>query len=663
MAPPSISPFLDRLALPQPALQRAAVRSIFAHYKKAPSHEQPNSALGREALTLCLTHQSHAVVDESAQQLVRLVSERPDLQDSGQAVEALLEGLREVSLGGVGPLVSALGAILRNSLNGQWKKDKWQAPTLHSPRNDGRTSELLTAGSLSEFSFFSAPSKGAVSDQGARSQGGVLPESKASQSLTADSKSSGELHPFQRAILLSGECQEPVLRQVAILLTQSVETGACREMLLHLRPFITFAFLEKGAFLGRRLVGTLVGIAASCGPELAGLILELLTWHVGLLRLGGGNLHQGTLLAALTEDLTSLIQVLLEKTQQEESEQSSTTSDLEQGFPGGVKIVTIRLVGTLVGTCFEAQRSGLSALPILQATGRLAALLPAEFSHRLLPALAWLLSAAQIEQEQLSILRLISMALDSEVNEKPASSEEGAHSQMYEESLVAMTVLPVIQLLALPSGLLRNAAIGALNKVEQICSKGGIKVRPVAADVRDGGNQARQRDQQGGAFAEELSSGFWGFWLISGEAKLAMSIESLVTNLWKGAHNQNQGEEPNSFSSLPLSASPKVEALDGTVAWLAALGAHLKTVPPRKQGSKSAQESKSKCSGDLVRIAFFVAGALMMHPDGRVRVESARVLGFAARLDPVQAVPLLPAVLWWLRREETLVRLPLGVDF
>jgi hypothetical protein len=659
MAPPPFSPFLDRLALPQPALQRAAVRSIFTHYKKAPSHEQPNSALGREALTFCLTHQSPAVVDESAQRLVRLVSERPDLQDSGQAVEALLEGLRQVLPGGVGPLVSALGAILRSSLIGQWKKDTWQAPTLHSPGNVERTSELSTAGSLSGFSVFFASSGGGISDQGARSKAGVLPESKAAQSLTAAPNASGELHPFQRAVLLRDDCQEPVLRQVAILLTQSVETGTCRETLLYLRPFITFALLEEGALLGSALVGTLVGIAASSGPELAGSILELLTWHVRLLRVGGGDIHQGTILAALTEDLTSLIKVLLEKTQEENSGQSPF--DLQRGFPLGVTIVTVRLVKTLVVTYPEAQRSGLSALPILQAIGRLVALLPAEFSRRLLPALAWHLSAAQIEQEQLSILRLISTALDPAPNKKPASSEKGAHSQTHEDSLVAMTILPVVQLLALPSGLLRNAAVGALSKVEQILPKGGVRVQQVAADVKDGSHQARQRDQQGDAFAENLFSELGGFWLISGEAKLAMSVETLVTSLWKGAHIPNPVEDPNWFSSPPLSANPKVEALDGTVAWLAALGAHLKSLPPRKQGSKSAQESEQKFSGDLVRIAFFVAGALMMHPEGRVRVESARVLGFAARLDPVQAVPLLPAVLWWLRREETLVSFHLGV--
>ncbi|GAQ88025.1 ARM repeat superfamily protein [Klebsormidium nitens] len=638
MAPSFFSPFLDRLSLPQPALQRAAVRSIFAHFKRAPSHEQPSSALGEETLTVCLTHRSPAVVDETAQQLVRLVSERPDLVGSAKGVDLLLAGLREVPAGGVGPIVGAIGAILRLSLAESWGNAR--PPTLEETAAQNEEDQLNFATGIS---FFDRQPKS--------SDGVVVARANASESFASPSaQASGEQHPFYRATLLRDECQEPVLRQVAILLTQAGTSGHEIEALLHLRSFITSVLLHGagGEFFRRRLTSALVGIAASSGPGLAGPILELLIWHAGLMRIGTYGVQMGSgdnrtglqesvaISAAFAEDLADLIQHLKEKAGQ----QAGANPFSNQRFLHGIKANAFRLLGALLNAAFEAQGADLSSLPFLNTIARLVVLLPPVVSIQLLPVWGWLLSRAQIEQEQLSILRLLSRALESSAGHKPSSPPDGKATET--EPLVATSVLPILQLLALPSGLIRNHAVTALDKVEEIMASPKAE-RQVAA-----GGTTGESPVKGDPLTE--------LWLISGEAKLVSCLKTLVASLWTGAHVPGFSGELKSFPSSAAAASPTPDSLDGTVSWLAALGAHLETLPPQKQGSKSLQEGERTPLGDLVRIAFYVGGALMMHPEAYVRAESAKVLGAAARVDPVQAVPLLPAVLWWLRREETVAQ-------
>lgn len=574
------------------------------------------------------------MVDETAQQLVRLVSDRPDLVDSARGVELLLACLREVSVGGVGPIVGAIGAFLRLSPAESWGRTR---PTALEETGAESGEDQL------DVSFFGRQPKS--------SDGLVVANEKGAASLASPSAGvSGEQHPFHRAILLRDECQEPVLRQVAILLIQAGSSGHEIEALLHLRSFITSVLLHGagGEFFRRRFTSALVGIAASSGSELAGPILELLTWHAGLMRIGTDGVRMGAgekrsgveesaaLSAAFAEDLANLIGHLSDKAGQH-SEGSPFSS---QRFLHGVQANTFRLLGSLINTAFEAQAAGLSSVPFLNTIARLVVLLPPVVSSQLLPVWGWLLSGAQVELEQLSILRLLRGALESTVDAKPSgpANKEAPDS----ESLVAMTVLPILQLLALPSSLLRNHAVMALDRVEEIMVS-PMAERQVAADGATGENKVK---------GDPLTE----FWLISGEAKLVTRLKTLVTSLWTGAHVPTPSGEVKSFPSLAAAASPVPESLDGTLSWLAALGAHLETLPPQKQGSKTLQDGGKAAWGSLVRIAFYVGGALMMHPEAYVRAESAKVLGAAARLDPVQAVPLLPAVLWWLRREETVVR-------
>ncbi|KAK7316466.1 hypothetical protein VNO77_35522 [Canavalia gladiata] len=71
----SYSPLLEKTRVPQPGLQKLAVDSIFSKLRTAPKHLDPESELGRYAISQCLNSSSPHVVDQSVRHVCRLVTD------------------------------------------------------------------------------------------------------------------------------------------------------------------------------------------------------------------------------------------------------------------------------------------------------------------------------------------------------------------------------------------------------------------------------------------------------------------------------------------------------------------------------------------------------------------------------------------------------------
>ncbi|KAI5442301.1 hypothetical protein KIW84_011391 [Lathyrus oleraceus] len=118
----SYAPLLEKTRIPQPALQKLAVISIFSKLRSSPNHLNSESEPGKRAISQCLTSSSPNVVDESVRQLCRLVTD---------GVVSVTNGLLELqsAVEGSDPkfvpvFVKGLGFLVRFGFqknNGGWK--------------------------------------------------------------------------------------------------------------------------------------------------------------------------------------------------------------------------------------------------------------------------------------------------------------------------------------------------------------------------------------------------------------------------------------------------------------------------------------------------------------------------------------------------------------
>ncbi|XP_058778644.1 protein RST1-like isoform X1 [Vicia villosa] len=118
----SYAPLLEKTRIPQPALQKLAVISIFSKLRSSPNHLNSQSEPGKRAISQCLTSSSPNVVDESVRQLCRLVTD---------GVISVTNGLLELqsAVQGSDPkfvpvFVKGLGFLVRfgfQKSNGGWK--------------------------------------------------------------------------------------------------------------------------------------------------------------------------------------------------------------------------------------------------------------------------------------------------------------------------------------------------------------------------------------------------------------------------------------------------------------------------------------------------------------------------------------------------------------
>lgn len=118
----SYAPLLEKTRIPQPALQKLAVISIFSKLRSSPNHLNSESEPGKRAISQCLTSSSPNVVDESVRQLCRLVTD---------GVVSVTNGLLELqsAVEGSDPkfvpvYVKGLGFLVRFGFqknNGGWK--------------------------------------------------------------------------------------------------------------------------------------------------------------------------------------------------------------------------------------------------------------------------------------------------------------------------------------------------------------------------------------------------------------------------------------------------------------------------------------------------------------------------------------------------------------
>ncbi|GAV70241.1 DUF3730 domain-containing protein [Cephalotus follicularis] len=104
----SYTPLLEKTRVPQPALQKFAVISIFSKLRSDPTHL--DSVSGRDAISQCLHSSSPAVVDQSVRELCRLVSDSLlDLSIGFLELQSAIEGsdpnLVKVFVKGIGFLV------------------------------------------------------------------------------------------------------------------------------------------------------------------------------------------------------------------------------------------------------------------------------------------------------------------------------------------------------------------------------------------------------------------------------------------------------------------------------------------------------------------------------------------------------------------------------
>ncbi|CAK9161769.1 unnamed protein product [Ilex paraguariensis] len=87
------SSLLEKIRVPQPSLQKFAVISIFEKLRSAPTHLDPDSDPGREAITQCLHSTSPAVVDQSVREFCLLVKDsKLDLPRGLLELQSALEG-------------------------------------------------------------------------------------------------------------------------------------------------------------------------------------------------------------------------------------------------------------------------------------------------------------------------------------------------------------------------------------------------------------------------------------------------------------------------------------------------------------------------------------------------------------------------------------------
>ncbi|KAL5152789.1 Protein RST1 [Glycine soja] len=176
----SYGPLLEKTQVPQPALQKLAVDSIFSKLRSAPSHLDPESEPGRRAISQCLASPSPHVVDHSVRHLCRLAA------DSAVAVpRASLELLS--ALQGSDPklvpiFVKGLGFLAR-----------------HDFRHKNSASQQFTSSTLT--------------------------------------------HPFVRVLLCRQEVQSELLHQVLLFMLQNKDVGMVR-VCEFLRPLLNVSIIR-----------------------------------------------------------------------------------------------------------------------------------------------------------------------------------------------------------------------------------------------------------------------------------------------------------------------------------------------------------------------------------------------------------------------------------
>ncbi|WJX70216.1 hypothetical protein P8452_54347 [Trifolium repens] len=118
----SYAPLLEKTRIPQPALQKLAVISIFSKLRSSSNHLNFESESGKRAISQCLTSSSPNVVDESVRQLCRLVADGViEVSNGLLELQSALEGS---DLKFVNVFVKGLGFLVRFGFqknNGHWK--------------------------------------------------------------------------------------------------------------------------------------------------------------------------------------------------------------------------------------------------------------------------------------------------------------------------------------------------------------------------------------------------------------------------------------------------------------------------------------------------------------------------------------------------------------
>jgi hypothetical protein len=117
----SYAPLLEKTRIPQPALQKLAVISIFSKLRSSSNHLNFESESGKRAISQCLTSSSPNVVDESVRQLCRLVADGViEVSNGLLELQSALEGS---DLKFVNVFVKGLGFLVRFGFqknNGEW---------------------------------------------------------------------------------------------------------------------------------------------------------------------------------------------------------------------------------------------------------------------------------------------------------------------------------------------------------------------------------------------------------------------------------------------------------------------------------------------------------------------------------------------------------------
>lgn len=102
---------LEKTRLPQPLLQRSAVSAVFRKLQAAPPQRDFESRHGRDAVSLCLSSSSAAVVDQAVRELCRLVA-AGDVK-VGPALVELQSALEGCETRFVGIFVKGIGFLCR----------------------------------------------------------------------------------------------------------------------------------------------------------------------------------------------------------------------------------------------------------------------------------------------------------------------------------------------------------------------------------------------------------------------------------------------------------------------------------------------------------------------------------------------------------------------
>ncbi|GAA0184312.1 hypothetical protein LIER_31600 [Lithospermum erythrorhizon] len=112
----SYSDLLSRTRVPQAALQKQAVVTLFDKLVTSPPHLGLNSSIGRDAITQCLHSPSPSVLNQSILQLIKLVINNDSNYDLSRALIDLQAALEQVVLnnpGLVSVFVKGLGVLIR----------------------------------------------------------------------------------------------------------------------------------------------------------------------------------------------------------------------------------------------------------------------------------------------------------------------------------------------------------------------------------------------------------------------------------------------------------------------------------------------------------------------------------------------------------------------